>query len=147
MAASGVVAVEQGVGEPTTAAAVRRPRLVLAVVCMVILLDALDLSITQVALPAIRADLQVSDLALPWIVNAYVLTYGGLLLFGGRVADLLGRRRALVAGLILFGAGSLTCAVAPDHLVDHRAPSRDGCGADGAGCGGDHRRHLRAGPA
>jgi MFS family permease len=91
----------------------KRPRLVLAVACMVILLDALDLSITQVALPVIRAELQVSQTLLPWVVNAYVLTYGGLLLFGGRVVDLLGRRATLFAGLAVFGAGSFACGVAP----------------------------------
>ena len=90
-----------------------RPRWVLAVACATILLDALDLSITQVALPQIRADLQVPEVLAPWVVNAYVLTYGGLLLFGGRAADLVGRRPVLVTGLVLFGTGSLVCGFSP----------------------------------
>ena len=68
-------------------------RLTLLVVCAAILFDALDLSITQVALPSIQTELGVSAATLQWIPNAYVLTYGGLLLLGGRAADLLGRRR------------------------------------------------------
>ena len=78
-------------------------RLILLVVSAAILFDALDLSITQVALPSIQSDLDVSAAALQWVANAYVLTYGGLLLLGGRAADLLGRRRVFVAGLLVFG--------------------------------------------
>lgn len=96
---------------------------------MVILLDALDLSITQVALPAIRADLRVPPGWLPWVVNAYVLTYGGLLLFGGRASDLLGRRNALLIGLALFGAGSLLSGLAPNVQMLIAARAVQGMGA------------------
>jgi EmrB/QacA subfamily drug resistance transporter len=90
-----------------------RSRLALAVVSAAILLDALDLSITQVALPSIQHDLRLSPSALQWVANAYVLTYGGFLLLGGRAADLLGRRVVFLAGLATFGAMSLACGLAP----------------------------------
>lgn len=100
-----------------------RQRWVMAVVCMAILLDALDLSITQVALPRIRAGLHVSPGVLPWVANAYVLTYGGLLLLGGRVCDLAGRRPAFLTGLVLYAAGSLGSGLATDpaFLIGCRA--------------------------
>ena len=67
----------------------------------------LDASIVNVALPSIGADLNFSQENLSWVVNAYVLVFGGFLLLGGRMADLLGRRRVFVGGLVLFGAASL----------------------------------------
>jgi MFS family permease len=94
-----------------------RASLSLLVVSAAIIFDALDLSVTQIALPSIGADLRLGPRALPWVTSAYVLTYGGLLLLGGRMADLLGRRRVFVGGLIVFGAMSLVCGVAPDGAV------------------------------
>src|SRR3954467_9374401 len=67
----------------------------------------LDASIVNVALPSIGKDLQFSQDNLSWVVNAYVLVFGGFLLLGGRVADLFGRRRVFVGGLLLFGLASL----------------------------------------
>src|SRR5215207_2774044 len=67
----------------------------------------LDASIVNVALPSIGTDLGFSSDDLSWVVNAYVLVFGGFLLLGGRIADLLGRRRMFIAGLILFAAASL----------------------------------------
>src|SRR6478736_6685197 len=67
----------------------------------------LDISVVNVALPSIRADLGFSAVDLQWIVNAYTLTFAGFLLLGGRAADLLGRRRVFVFGLLLFAAASL----------------------------------------
>src|SRR3954452_25472520 len=67
----------------------------------------LDASIVNVALPSIGSDLNFSEGSLPWVVNAYVLVFGGFLLLGGRAADLLGRRRVFMGGLVLFGAASL----------------------------------------
>ena len=67
----------------------------------------LDASITNVALPSIGDDLGISRDSLSWVVNAYTLTFGGFLLLGGRLADILGRRRVYMAGLVLFGAASL----------------------------------------
>jgi EmrB/QacA subfamily drug resistance transporter len=87
--------------------------LTLLVVSAAILFGALDLSITQIALPSIQSDLGVSPVTLPWVANAYVLTYGGLLLLGGRAGDLLGRRRVFVTGLVVFASMSLVSGLAP----------------------------------
>src|SRR2546430_10254598 len=67
----------------------------------------LDASIVNVALPSIGRALNFSQDSLSWVVNAYVLTFGGFLLLGGRLADLLGRRRVFIAGLIVFAIASL----------------------------------------
>ena len=75
-----------------------------------------DLTIVNVALPTIGLDLNFPESDLQWVVTAYGLTFGGLLLLGGRAADLLGRRRMFVAGMALFTAASLACAVAEDSL-------------------------------
>ncbi|MEW2356385.1 MFS transporter [Spirillospora sp. NPDC029432] len=85
------------------------PRLwgVLAVLCAVLFLDGLDVSMVGVALPSIGAELGLSTTALQWIVNGYVLGYGGLLLLGGRTADLLGRRRVFLIALAVFAIASL----------------------------------------
>src|SRR6201992_3461624 len=85
------------------------PRLwaILFVLCGALFLDALDVSMIGVALPVIRTDLPLSTSSLQWIVSAYVLGYGGLLLLGGRAADLLGRRRVFLVALGLFAAASL----------------------------------------
>src|SRR6195952_1605286 len=79
----------------------------LIVLCGVVLLDGLDISMVGVALPSIGQDLAISTSSLQWVVSGYVLGYGGLLLLGGRAADLLGRRRVLVAGLTAFAGASL----------------------------------------
>jgi EmrB/QacA subfamily drug resistance transporter len=106
-----------------------RATLSLVAVSAAILFDALDLSITQVALPSIGADLDVGQGALAWVANGYVLTYGGLLLLGGRAADLLGRRRVFVGGLALFGTMSLVCGLAPNAPVLVVARGLQGIGA------------------
>ena len=72
----------------------------------------LDVSIVNVALPAIHDGLGFSETGLQWVVNAYTLTFAGFLLLGGRASDLLGRRRVFLAGIVLFGASSLVCAIA-----------------------------------
>jgi EmrB/QacA subfamily drug resistance transporter len=79
----------------------------LVILCGVLFLDGLDVSMVGVALPSIRADLGLSTTELQWIVSGYVLGYGGLLLLGGRCADLLGRRRVLIAALSVFTVASL----------------------------------------
>jgi EmrB/QacA subfamily drug resistance transporter len=90
-----------------------RPGLLLAVVCAAIFFDALDLSITQIALPSIQAGLDLDARTLPWVATGYVTSYGGFLLLGGRAADLLGARRIFLVGLAVFGAASLCCGLAP----------------------------------
>ena len=84
-----------------------RGRLILALLCAVGFLDFVDATIVNVALPAIRADLGFSVQELQWIPSGYLLTYGGFMLLGGRAADLLGRKRLLVAGIVVFGISSL----------------------------------------
>ena len=81
----------------------RRGKLVLALMCAVTFIDLLDGTIVNIALPKIRTDLHFSVQNLQWVASAYLLTYGGFLLLGGRLADLLGGRRLLVAGTSLFG--------------------------------------------
>ena len=72
--------------------------------CAVGFLDFVDASIVNVALPSIRADLGFSVQSLQWVLSGYLLTYGGFMLLGGRAADLIGRRRLLVAGTVVFCA-------------------------------------------
>jgi EmrB/QacA subfamily drug resistance transporter len=83
----------------------------------------IDLTIVNVSLPTIGRDLGFSETSLQWVVTAYALTFGGLLLLGGRAADLLGRRRMLMAGLALFTAASLACALSTGDafLIGSRA--------------------------
>jgi EmrB/QacA subfamily drug resistance transporter len=88
----------------------------------------LDLSIVNVALPTIRTDLGFSATGLQWVVNGYALTYTGFLLFGGRLADVVGRRRMFVAGLALFSAASLAGALAPSPGVLIAARAVQGVG-------------------
>lgn len=80
---------------------------VLFVAGLAMFLDALDVSMVGVALPSIGAELGLETASLQWIVNGYILGYGGLLLLGGRMADLLGRRRVFLAALVVFGVASL----------------------------------------
>src|SRR6187200_3070439 len=80
--------------------------LTLLLLCAVQFLDVVDSSIVNVALPSIQRSLHFSQQNLQWVASGYVLTYGGFLLLGGRAADLLGRRRVLVAGVVMFAVCS-----------------------------------------
>src|SRR5262245_57300916 len=82
----------------------------LVVLCGALFLDALDVSMIGVALPSIGTDLDLSPGSLQWIVSAYVLGYGGLLLLGGRAADLIGRRPVFLTAVVVFGIASLVSA-------------------------------------
>jgi MFS family permease len=86
----------------------------LALVCGVLFLDGLDVSMVGVALPSISAELGLETSSLQWVVSAYILGYGGLLLLGGRAADLLGRRRVLLGGLAVFLVASFVGGLAND---------------------------------
>ena len=86
--------------------------LTLLLLCAVQFLDVVDSSITNVAFPSIERALHFSQQSLQWVASGYLLTYGGFLLLGGRLADLLGRRRVLAAGLVLFGVCSLAAGTA-----------------------------------
>jgi EmrB/QacA subfamily drug resistance transporter len=88
----------------------------------------LDVSVVNVALPAIRSGLHFSEVDLQWVVNAYTVTFAGFLLLGGRAADLLGRRRVFVAGLLLFALASLAGGVADSRGVLIAARAVQGLG-------------------
>jgi MFS family permease len=104
-----VTAIETSAAPTTDLGSRWTPRLwgTLLVLCTVLFLDGLDISMVGVTLPAIQSDLHLSTPTLQWIVSGYVLGYGGLLLLGGRTADLLGRRRVLLIALAVFAAASL----------------------------------------
>jgi len=97
---------------PASFLATRRGQLTLVFLCTVAFLDFAGTSIINVALPSIRNDLHFSIQNLQWVLSAYLMTYGGFLLLGGRAADLLGRRRILVGGTALFALSSIACGVA-----------------------------------
>ncbi|MDF3018817.1 MAG: transporter [Steroidobacteraceae bacterium] len=84
----------------------------LYVLCSGVLMIVLDTTIVNVALPSIRADLRFSETALVWVVNAYMLTFGGFLLLGGRLGDLFGARKLFLLGLVFFTAASVGCGLA-----------------------------------
>src|SRR4026209_605193 len=90
----------------------RRRWLALYVLCLGDLLIVLDVTIVGVALPSIREDLGFSEESLAWIVNAYLLTFGGFLLLGGRLGDIVGHRRMFLAGIALFTLASIGCGLA-----------------------------------
>lgn len=92
---------------PDPAAAERRKWLALMLLAVAQFVVVLDASITNVALPSIGEDLEISQENLAWVVNGYTLVFGGFLLLGGRIADLVGRRRMFIVGLLLFSAASL----------------------------------------
>src|SRR4051794_28660707 len=89
----------------------------LVVLCVGMLMIVLDATIVNVALPSIQDDLSFSQSNLAWIVNAYMIAFGGLLLLAGRLGDLVGQRKVFLAGLAVFTAASAVCAVAPSQGV------------------------------
>src|SRR6266536_3110956 len=101
----------------------RRRWLALLVLCLGDLMIVLDSTIVNVALPSIRADLGFSEASLAWVVNAYLLTFGGFLLLGGRLGDLFGHRRLFLIGIALFTAASIACGISTTEglLVSARA--------------------------
>jgi EmrB/QacA subfamily drug resistance transporter len=107
----------------------RRKWLGLAALCAAFFMVILDVAIVNVALPTIQVDLGFSQKNLQWVVSAYALTFGGLLLLGGRAADLLGRRRIFVAGLAIFAAASLLAGLASSDTVLIAARALQGIGA------------------
>lgn len=109
--------------------ATRRGKLTLALLCAIAFLDFVDASITNVALPSIRRSLHFSIEGLQWVPGGYLLTYGGFMLLGGRLADLLGRRRVLAGGIVLIGASSLAGGLAQSSGVLVGARLAQGLGA------------------
>src|SRR5437660_7254610 len=93
--------------------------LALVVLCAGMLMIVLDQTIVNVALPAIQSDLGFTQTSLAWVVNAYLIAFGGLLLLAGRLGDLIGRRRVFLSGLAVFTVASLLCGVSgsPEMLI------------------------------
>src|SRR3954465_6867111 len=89
----------------------------LVVLCVGMLMIVLDATIVNVALPSIQDDLGFSQSNLAWIVNAYLIAFGGLLLLAGRLGDLIGQRRVFLIGLTIFTTASLLCALAQSQGV------------------------------
>ncbi|WP_131763295.1 MFS transporter, partial [Actinomadura fibrosa] len=120
-----------GSRRPPIPAPESRPGLTLATVAVVQFMVSLDLSVVNVGLPRIAAGLGFGPVGITWVIHAYALTFGGLLLLGGKAADRYGRRRVLLAGLGLFGLASLAggLAQAPGHLVAARAAQGVGAAA------------------
>jgi EmrB/QacA subfamily drug resistance transporter len=95
----------------------RQRWIALYVLCTGVLMIVLDSTIVNVALPTIQDDLGFSDSSLAWVVNAYLIAFGGLLLLAGRLGDLAGRRRIFLVGLVVFTLASLACALSPTQGV------------------------------
>src|SRR5881398_1045069 len=89
----------------------------LVVLCTGMLMIILDGTIVNVALPTIQDDLGFSQSSLAWVVNAYLIPFGGLLLLAGRFGDLVGRKRILISGLLVFTVASLLCGVAGNQQL------------------------------
>jgi EmrB/QacA subfamily drug resistance transporter len=100
----------------------------LAVLCLGVLMIVLDTTIVNVALPSIKADLGFTETSLVWVVNAYMLTFGGFLLLGGRLGDLFGHRRLFLVGITLFTLASLACGLATSQGLLIAARAAQGLG-------------------
>src|SRR5438309_8608629 len=101
----------------------------LAVVCLAQLMIVLDVTIVNVALPSIQHDLHFSQSNLTWVVNAFLVTFGSLLLLAGRLGDLAGRKRVFLAGVVTFTFASLLCGIAPSQGALIAARFLQGIGA------------------
>ena len=106
----------------------RRRWLALMVLCLGVLMIVLDTTIVNVALPSIRSDLGFSETSLVWVVNAYMLTFGGFLLLGGRLGDLFGHRRLFLLGITLFTVASLACGLSTSQALLVAARAVQGLG-------------------
>ncbi len=100
---------------PTTTTDDRSRWIALYVLCASVLMIVIDATIVNVALPSIQDDLDFTQSNLAWVVNAYLIPFGGLLLLAGRLGDLIGQRKIFLIGLAVFTAASVLCAVAPSQ--------------------------------
>src|SRR5574337_1512975 len=114
---------ETAVSQTTVVSRRDRRWLAFGVLCLGALMIVLDTTIVNVALPSIRESLGFSETSLAWVVNAYLLTFGGFLLLGGRLGDLFGHRRLFLIGIAIFTLASLACGLAQSQamLVGARA--------------------------
>src|SRR4029453_14972635 len=124
-------ALAHSVSGNSRAAPDRRKWFALALLCAVQFMVILDVAIVNVALPSIKLDLGFSQDNLQWVISGYALVFGGFLLPGGRLADILGRRALFIAGLIVFSIGSLLCGLAwsDESLIGARALQGPGAAA------------------
>lgn len=95
----------------------RRRWFALVVVCLAMLMNALDATVVNVALPKIQHDLGFSQAGLAWVIDAYMISFAGLLLMAGRLGDLIGRKKVFLIGLVVFTAASAVCGIAADQTV------------------------------
>jgi EmrB/QacA subfamily drug resistance transporter len=107
----------------------RRRRITLAVVCLAQLMNVLDTTIVNVALPSIQHDLHFTQGTLTWVVNAFLIAFGSFLLLAGRLGDLLGRRRVFLTGVAVFTVASALCGLAPSQGLLIAARFLQGIGA------------------
>ena len=109
------------------------------------LMSTLDGTIVIVALPRMQADLDLSDAGKSWVITAYVLAFGGLLLLGGRIGDAIGHKRAFLSGVGVFTIASLVCGLATDGITLDRRTRGAGhrCGGGRADGPGPHRDDVR----
>ena len=107
----------------------RRKWFALALLCVTQFVVVLDIAVVNVALPSIQADLGFSQENLQWVISAYALVFGGFLLLGGRLADILGRRSVFMVGLVVFSVGSLLCGLAWSEASLIGARALQGLGA------------------
>src|SRR5476651_680053 len=123
MSTSVLVKESATVGPPTPGSPARRHGLGLALILVASFMVVLDFSIVIVALPSIEQELGLAASAVQWVITGYAITFGGLLMLGGRAADLFGRRRMFIAGLLIFSVASLAGGLAQDLglLVASRA--------------------------
>jgi EmrB/QacA subfamily drug resistance transporter len=111
---------ERGVaagGPEPSARSERRRWIALAVLCLGQLMMVLDATIVNVALPSIQRELHFTQQSLTWVLNGYLITFGGFLLLAGRMGDLVGRKKVFLAGLVLFTAASILCGAASDQTM------------------------------
>src|SRR5205823_6935843 len=127
------------------AASARMKWLGLALICAVQFMVILDVAIVNVALPSIKIDLNFSQQNLQWVISAYALVFGGFLLLGGRLADILGRRRAFIGGLVVFTVGSFLCGMAWSETALIGARAIQGLGAATISPRSEERRVGKAG--
>src|SRR6201982_2285109 len=95
----------------------RRRWIALAVLCLGQLMMVLDATIVNVALPSIQHDLHFTQGHLTWVLNGYLITFGGFLLLAGRIGALVGRKKVFLTGLVMFTAASILCGIATDQTM------------------------------
>src|SRR5271167_5104178 len=102
---------------PTRSASERRRWIALGVLCLGQLMMVLDATIVNVALPSIQRELHFTQANLTWVIDGYLITFGGFLLLAGRFGDLVGRKKVFLSGLVLFVAASIVCGLADSQAM------------------------------